>query len=104
MQVIVLADTPNMIRVALSGELNTLTVGQIETKFTVLMSGDGQDVIVDMSEVSFITSLGIGMLISASKVVKRRNAKFVVLKPQPLVLNILEASKLMELLGVATEE
>ena len=68
MEIQVLADTPKLVRVALSGQLDTLSVGQIETKISVLMAGKGQDAILDMSDVSLITSLGVGMLISVSRV------------------------------------
>ena len=74
MEIQVLADTPKLVRVALSGQLDTQSVGQIETKISVLMAGKGQDAILDMSDVSLITSLGVGMLISVSRVVKRRGA------------------------------
>ena len=104
MEIQVLADTPKLVRVALSGQLDTQSVGQIETKISVLMAGKGQDAILDMSDVSLITSLGVGMLISVSRVVKRRGAKFVLLNLQPAVAMVIELCRLSDLLGVASDE
>ncbi len=100
----VLEDTPKLIRVALSGELDMIAVHQVGLKFSALMAGDGKNAIVDMSGVPIIVSLGIGMLISAYKVLKRKGAKLVLLNPQPAVVMVLETSGLCEMLGVATDE
>jgi anti-anti-sigma factor len=104
MQLTVVTKTPRLIRVALSGNLDTMSVGHIETKLTALMAGNTQSAIIDMSDVSVITSLGIGMLISLSKMVKRQGGRFVVLKPQPTVALAIQISRLTELLGVADDE
>ena len=107
MQIKVLENTPQLIRVALVGELDTFNiehVGQVETKLTALLACDGQNAIVDLSGVSMITSIGIGLLITLSKMVKQRGDKFVLLKPQPDVAKVIQLSRLTELLGVACDE
>lgn len=107
MQIKVLENTPQLIRVALVGELDTFNIehiGQVETKLTALLACDGQNAIVDLSGVSMITSIGIGLLITLSKMVKQRGDKFVLLKPQPDVAKVIQLSRLTELLGVACDE
>lgn len=76
----------------------------MEIKFSALMSVRGANAIVDLSQVPFITSLGIGMLITASKSVKRGGGKFVVLGTQSAVFLVIETSGLCDLLGVVADE
>lgn len=107
MQIKVVENTPKLIRVALSGELDTFNIeqlGQVQPKLMELLNVHGQDAIVDVSEVTIMTSLGIGLLINLSKIVKQRGNKFVLLKPQPDVAKIIKLSRLTELLGVAVDE
>jgi len=101
---IIQAETPKLIRVALSGDLHSLNVGEIEKKLTELLAGHGKDVIVDMSKVPSIMSLGIGMLITISKMVTQGGRKFVLLKPQPAVATAIQTARLSEMLGVALDE
>ena len=107
MQIKVVENTPKLIQVALSGELDTFNIeqlDQVQPKLTKLLSVNGQDAVLDVSEVTITTSLGIGLLINLSKLVKKRGNKFVLLKPQADVAKVIQLSKLAELLGVAVDE
>jgi len=48
--------------------------------------------LIDLSEVEYIASLGLGLLISAAKGLKRHGANMVLLNPQTSVENVLTAS------------
>ena len=106
MELKVLSETPELIRVRLSGTLDSSGVGEVEDdlKLSVVRAGYQQSAIVDLSGVSYMTSEGLRLLISVSRLVKRKGAKFVLLKPQRTVAEVIQISGLSNLLGVAMDE
>ena len=56
--------------VALCGRLDIDGVTSVEMNFTNVVSAKGKPAIVDMTEVSFIASLGMRMLLSAAKALR----------------------------------
>ena len=87
--------------VALIGMLDMVAVGQVETKFLAATVARGQDVIVDLSGMTFIASLGMGMLVSAHRGLKRKGKKLVLLNPQEDVEVALTTARLQELMPFA---
>lgn len=57
-------------------------------------------IVMDLSEVRFMASVGLGMLVQAYKAVKLRKGKMVLLNPQPVVLLALEKTRITEILPV----
>jgi anti-sigma B factor antagonist len=85
------SETDNNIRVIkLIGKLDIVGVGQIETRFAGYCAGDGVRVIVDLSEVDFLASIGIRLLTLTAKSIASRGGKMVLLKPIPDVQHVLE--------------
>lgn len=78
--------------IKLSGKLDIVGTGEIETKFTGYCSGDKVRVIVDLSEVSFLASIGIRLLMLTAKSVNKRGGKMVILNPILDVKNVLEVT------------
>ena len=78
--------------VALSGRLDIDGVTSLEEKFTHVVSEKGKPAIVDMTEVGFIASLGMRMLLNAAKALRANGAKLVVYNPQPVVLEALQTA------------
>ena len=72
-------------RVALSGRLDTEGVDRVEARFNAATASDRQHAIVDLSEVTFIASMGIRMLVTAAKTLSRDRARIVLLSPQEIV-------------------
>jgi anti-anti-sigma factor len=91
-------------RVALVGMLDMVSVGEIATKFTAATASRGNNTIVDISQMSFIASLGMGVLVSAYKALKRKGAKMVLLNPQADVESALIAARLQDILPIAHGE
>jgi anti-anti-sigma factor len=91
---------PNISKVNLSGRLDIAGVQDIELKFTVYTSARRKPVIVDLSEVTLITSMGLGMLITNAKTLQAQGIPFVLLNPQPLVEKVVTMSGLNELLPI----
>ena len=74
---------------ALSGRLNIAGAEQVELKFTALVASRAKPSLIDLSDLEFISSLGLGMFISCAKALKNKGAQMVLLKPTPQVLEIL---------------
>lgn len=73
----------------LSGRLDILGVQQIESKFAVLTSTQRKSVIVDLSNVELLSSIGLGMLISNANSLYAHCKRMVVLNPKPRVERVI---------------
>ena len=78
--------------IKLNGKLDIIGTGEIETKFAGYCSGENVRVIVDLSEVSFLASIGIRLLMLNAKSVNKRGGKMVILNPIPDVQHVLEVT------------
>ena len=87
-------------RLALRGRLDTTGVGEIELKFTSHTVPRGKPLLLDMSEVTFLSSLGLRMLLTVAKALDRHGAKTVLLSPQPAVREVLKLSGFDQLIPI----
>jgi anti-sigma B factor antagonist len=78
--------------IKLIGKFDIIGTGEIETKFTDYCSGDNVHVIADLSEVNFLASIGIRLLMLTAKSVTKRGGKMVILNPIPDVQHVLEVT------------
>ncbi len=76
--------------IKLIGKLDIIGTGEIETKFTSYCAGDKVRVVVGLSEVDFLASIGIRLLVLTAKSVSSRGGKMVLLNPIPEVQSVLE--------------
>jgi anti-sigma B factor antagonist len=86
--------------IQLIGKLDIVGTGEIETKFTGYCAGDNARVIVDLSEVNFLASIGIRLLLLTAKSVARRGGKMVIVNPIPDVQHILEVTGIPAIIPV----
>ena len=82
----------NIRSIKLIGTLDVIGVGKIETKFAGYCSGDNVRVLVDLSEVDFLASIGIRLLMLTAKSVASRGGRMVLLNPIAEVQNVLEVT------------
>jgi len=102
MQIVTAEDGP-IARVTLSGKLDIAGAEVIALPLATL-AGAKQGLIIDMSGVSFIASLGIRNLVFAARALSRRNGRLVLLNPVKLVAEVLQASGLTDLLPIVHSE
>ena len=76
--------------IKLSGRLDIIGTGEIETKFAGYSAGEKVRIVVDLSEVDFLASIGIRLLTLTAKSIARRGGKMVLLNPISEVQNVLE--------------
>jgi anti-sigma B factor antagonist len=81
--------------VALIGSLDIQGLHQVDMQFHCQTAARRQPAIVDMSQVDFISSLGMGMLVSCGQSLQRSvKARMVLLSPQPMVEDALKTARL----------
>ncbi len=70
---------------ALVGKLDVAGLHAVDVKFHGYTAARRRPTLVDLSQVDFISSLGMGMFVSCAQSLRRFQAKMVLLNPQPLV-------------------
>jgi len=76
--------------IKLSGVLDLNGTYSVEVPFVRHCGGDNVHVLVDLSRVSYISSVGIPMLVNTAKSVVNRGGKMALLQPQDSVIKVLE--------------
>ena len=61
------SDVGDVRKVALAGRLDTAGVDRIETRFGAAIVPAGKNTVVDLTEVTFLASMGIRMLIATTR-------------------------------------
>ncbi len=85
-----------ILKIVLDGRLDVEGTQAIDMRFTALTATKQAAILVDMSRVSFLASIGMRTLLSCAKAASKRGGKIVLLNPQPMVKAVLDRS------GVAT--
>ncbi len=87
-------------RVYLSGRMDVLGAQAIDLKFTALTATKKAFILVDMSDVSFLASLGMRTLIFSAKALASRGGSMVLFNPHANVLDVLETSGVSSLIQI----
>jgi anti-anti-sigma factor len=76
--------------ITLEGRLDLNGTYNIEVQFVNHCAGDKARVLVDLSGVSYVSSVGIPMLVNTAKSITSRGGKMAFLNPQENVVKVLE--------------
>ena len=87
-------------RVRLAGRMDVEGSREIDLKFTSLTASRQAFVIVDLSLVDFLSSMGLGTLVRSAKAQMSREGKMVLLSPQAHVAKVLETTQVDQILQV----
>jgi len=96
---IVIDDAGSTAVVVLTGRLD-ITGAEVVALPLATLSGAKQALVIDMTGVSFIASIGLRHLVSAAKAVGRRGGSLVLRNPTPPVTEIIITSGLGDLLPI----
>ena len=94
----------NVSKISLEGRLDTPGVDKIETRFTASVVSLCRNAVVDLSAVTFVSSMGIRMLLSSARGLALKHAKMVLCGAQPLVMQTLEHASIAEMIPIADDE
>jgi anti-sigma B factor antagonist len=92
-----------VLSVSLVGRLDTPGVDHIETKLTAHLVPIAARAIVDLSEVSFLSSGGIRMFITIARALDRRGGKLVLYGAQPIVAQVLDMTSVNAIVPVRAD-
>jgi anti-sigma B factor antagonist len=81
---------------ALIGKLDVQGLHAVDIKFHGYTAARRRPTLVDISQVEFISSLGMGMFISCAQSLRRYKVKLVLFNPQPMVEEAMKAVGLGE--------
>jgi anti-sigma B factor antagonist len=86
--------------VSLRGEIDVLTVEQVRVALGEAVAGRPRQIVVDMHDVAFIDSTGLGALISGFQRARDQAIAFRLARPSSNVRQILVLSGLLEVVEV----
>lgn len=87
----------------LAGRLDVAGSRAIDLPFTSHVATQSVRVVVDLSEVDFLASLGIRSLVVPARAARARGGDVVLLNPKPKVMEVLQVSGLTGVLKVYTD-
>lgn len=90
-------------QVKVIGRLDILGTGEVETAFTAHTAGKKEKVIVDLSELDFLASIGIRLLLTSAKAQAKRGGKIVLFNPKTLVEETLVTAGINLLIPIYNE-
>lgn len=97
-------DLDNGVRlVSLEGRLDIAGTAEIDVKFNAFVAGEKSRVLVDLSKVDYISSIGIRLLLGAAKARKNKGGKVVLCAAHPLVARVIETAGLGALIPSAAD-
>jgi anti-sigma B factor antagonist len=82
--------------VALRGEIDVLTVDQVRVALIGALAAHPHELVVDLSDLTFIDSTGLGALIAGFQRARDAGVSFRLAHPTPAVRQILVLSGLLE--------
>jgi anti-sigma B factor antagonist len=92
-----------ILRVRLAGRMDIAGVDVIAVPFAGLAATDSRRVIVDLSGVEFVASIGIRAILQNARAHRMRGGAMVLLAPQALVRELLEAAGVPQLVPIAAD-
>ena len=84
--------------VQVAGDIELSNASQLKSDLRSACEQDACRVVVDMSEVTFIDSTGIGVLVGALKRTREQNGSFALICPQPRVRRVFEITGLLQVM------
>ena len=86
-------------RVILEGRLDIQGAAAIDLKMNIL-AGSAKYLLIDLTNVSFLGSMGLRSIVVPAQTVKRRGGKLAILNPVPMVEEVLNASNIGEIIPI----
>lgn len=88
----VIRQDSDLTHLALVGRIDLKGIGALDNRFTALVVTRRKPALVDLSEVDFMASIGLRMLLTAAKALASHGSKMVLLSPQPMVEEVIRTA------------
>ncbi|MEW5725351.1 MAG: STAS domain-containing protein [Thermodesulfobacteriota bacterium] len=103
MELKVVKQDDDLTHIALAGRLDVAGEQEIREQLLGEIVTRKKPLLVDMTAVSFLGSMGLGLLFQCAKTLRVDGAKMVVLNPQPMIAQVLEGSGVSEIVQIAPD-
>lgn len=90
--------------VRLRGRLDAPGAEAIGVQFTAATAARGRPTIVDLSEVSFVASMGLRLLIANARTLSTKGVSMILFAPQAMVREVFDQAALDQLLQIVATE
>jgi len=81
-------------------KLNTLNAPKLKSELVILNAGGVKNIILDLSEVTFVDSSGLSAILIGNRLCKNVNGTFVITKLNEYVLKLIKISQLDSILNI----
>ena len=103
MELTYLDDAEGVRTITLKGRMDLEGANAIDLRFTTLTATDRTFVVVDLTLVDFMASMGLGTLVRSAKAARLRQGNMVLFNPKPLVRQVLASTRIDQVLQVFTD-
>jgi anti-anti-sigma factor len=87
-------------RVRLTGRLDTAGVEAVDARLSALTTTQAARILIDLSQVTFLASIGIRSLLTGARTLKQRGGRMAILSPQSVVAEVLVLTGIATLIPV----
>jgi anti-anti-sigma factor len=88
----------------LKGELNNLTSGQLDKAISPILDAPTKVLVLDMKEISFISSTGIGVIVKSRNTLKQKGSNLTMVNIQPQIQRVFDIMQLTPILKVCENQ
>ncbi|MFW5808026.1 MAG: STAS domain-containing protein [Spirochaetota bacterium] len=93
-------DSGSAVSIFVSGDIEMMTIKEFKDKLLALGKETEKDIELDMGEVNYIDSSGVGVLISLLKLQKKKGKTVKITRVSDKVLNVLKLSSLADVFNL----
>jgi anti-anti-sigma factor len=91
------------LRVRLSGRMDIAGVESVSMPLAALAAADGQPIVLDVSDVDFLASIGVRAILQTARARQARGGGLVLLAPRPLVEEVLRAAGVVNVVPIVPD-
>lgn len=92
----------NTVKIILSGQINSDTYEALDRQITELIQKKISTIILDLADVDFVSSAGVGAIIKAKMSLMRYYGELALVNPQPQIRKVFDIMKLLPAMNVFT--
>jgi anti-sigma B factor antagonist len=103
MEVTAAERTADLVRLELSGRMDTAGVEKVESRFYALFAPIGVSTVLDLTKVVVLSSMGLRLIITGAKTARAKGFRLVLVAPRGPVRDVLDGAAIGELLPIADD-
>jgi len=93
-------EEPGVIVLSPVGKIDSDTSAVLEKKIKTCLLQNPNTLVIDLQDVDFMTSAGVGVMMKAKTLINKNNGNFAMINPQPQIKKVFEIMRLVPTLNV----